>query len=151
GPPAMPHRRQFLQAALAAAAIARPAAAVEPVRRAGRAPLRLSLAAYSFNRHLRLGGKAKPSMTLEDFVDFTAEPGFDAAELTAYYFPRTTADYLARLKGRCTRLGLDVSGTAVGNDFCVQAPAALQAQLASVKAWVEHSSRLGAKTMRIFA
>ncbi|HEV3257894.1 MAG TPA: sugar phosphate isomerase/epimerase family protein, partial [Gemmataceae bacterium] len=62
-----------------------------------------------------------------------------------------TPDYLAHLKGRCTRLGLDVSGTAVGNNFCASDPDKLKEQLNYVKRWVEHSSRLGAKTIRIFA
>src|SRR5262249_25290179 len=44
-----------------------------------------------------------------------------------------------------------VSGTAVGNDFCVAEPARLKEQIAQVKRWVEHTSRLGAKTIRIFA
>jgi sugar phosphate isomerase/epimerase len=90
-------------------------------------------------------------MTLDDFIDLAAALDLDAVELTAYYFPRTTPDYLAHLKGRCTRLGLDVSGTAVGNNFCVADPAALKKQIDSVKEWTEHSARLGAKTMRIFA
>src|SRR5207244_4335522 len=50
-----------------------------------------------------------------------------------------------------TRLGLDVSGTAIGNDFCVADPAKLKEQVAHAKRWVEHASRLGAKTIRIFA
>jgi sugar phosphate isomerase/epimerase len=90
-------------------------------------------------------------MTLDDFIDTAADMGLDAVELTQYYFPQTTPDYLAHLKGRCTRLGLDVSGTAVGNNFCRADPARLKEEIASVKQWVEHSSRLGAKTIRIFA
>ena len=52
-----------------------------------------------------------------DFIDFAAAQDIDAVEFTAYYFPETTPAFLAGLKSRCTRLGLDVSGTAVGNDF----------------------------------
>ena len=40
-------------------------------------------------------------------------------ELTSYYFPKEpTLEYLRHIKQLCFRLGLDVSGTAVGNDFC---------------------------------
>src|SRR5262249_1156796 len=74
-----------------------------------------------------------------------------AIELTAYYFPETTPEYFAKLKGRCSKLGLDISGTAVGNNFAVSDPAKLKDQIASVKKWTESSSLLGAKTMRIFA
>jgi sugar phosphate isomerase/epimerase len=125
--------------------------AIEPILRPGKSHLRLSIAAYSFHRDLNLMRKPKPAMTLDDFVDFAAAENLDAVELTAYYFPRTTADYLAHLKGKCTRLGLDVSGTAVGNNFCVKDPDKLKRQIGDVKKWVEHSARLGAKTIRIFA
>ena len=40
-----------------------------PIRRTGKSQLRLSLAAYSYNRHLSLRGKKKPTMTLEDFIE----------------------------------------------------------------------------------
>jgi sugar phosphate isomerase/epimerase len=148
-------RRQFLHCSLAAgtalAVGARSAPAIEPIRRAGKSHLKLSIAAYSFNRHLNLKGKSKPTMTLDDFIDFAVAQNLEAVELTAYYFPRTTSDYLAHLKGKCTRLGLDVSGTAVGNNFCVNDSDKLKKQIDDVKKWVEHSSRLGAKTIRIFA
>jgi sugar phosphate isomerase/epimerase len=150
-----PTRRQFLQCTLAAgtglAVAGGPASAIEPIRRTGTSHLKLSIAAYSFNRHLNLKGKSKPTMTLDDFIDFAVAQNLGAVEFTAYYFLRTTPDYLAHLKGRCTRFGLDVSGTAVGNNFCVSDPDKLKKQIADVKQWVEHSSRLGAKTMRIFA
>ncbi len=119
-------RRQFLQSSLLAGTglvfSDGSTAAIEPIRRTGPAHLRLSLAAYSFRQALDLKPKkrdAKPSMTLDDFIDLAAGMDLDAVELTAYYFPKTTPDYLAHLKGRCTRLGLDVSGTAVGNNFCI--------------------------------
>lgn len=124
--------------------------AIEPIRRNGRSRLRLSIAAYSYRDYLT--GKLKPAMTLDDFVDLAASLELDAVEPTAYYFPQpVTPGYLAALKGRCTRLGLDVSGGAVGNNFCPADPAKLRAEIASVKQWVEHYSRLGAKTIRIFA
>ncbi|HZV04285.1 MAG TPA: sugar phosphate isomerase/epimerase family protein [Gemmataceae bacterium] len=148
-------RRQFLQSSLLAgtglALGAASAAAIEPIRRSGPPHLRLSIAAYSYRQALDLKSKPKPAMTLDDFIDLAAGMDLDAVELTAYYFPKTTPDYLAHLKGRCTRLGLDVSGTAVGNNFCLADADKLREQIDSVKQWIEHSARLGAKTMRIFA
>lgn len=147
-----PSRRQFLRTSLvagaSAAAIAPAAAAIEPIRRTGRMRMRLSLAAYSFSRYLDL---RKPSMTFDEFIDLAAELPFDAVELTAYYFRETTTRYLAGLKGRCTRLGLDVSGTAVGNNFATANAGRLKEQIADVKRWIERTSLLGGKTMRIFA
>jgi sugar phosphate isomerase/epimerase len=151
----MSTRRQFLRTAVAAGLsaplLAGRAAAIDPIRRTGQAPIRLSVAAYSFRQELDLKRKPTPALDLDGFIDRCAGYGVDAVELTQYYFPDTAPEYLARLKGHCTRLGLDVSGTAVGNDFCVRDPARLAAQVESVKRWAEYTARLGGKTMRIFA
>jgi sugar phosphate isomerase/epimerase len=144
-------RRHFLAASVATVcATAGAATAIEPIRRQGRPHLRLSLAAYSFRQALDLK-QAQPAMTLEGFIDMAAGQPLDAVELTAYYFPETSPRYLARLKGRATRLGLDISGTAVGNNFCGTNASRQKEQIAHVKSWIEHTSRLGGKTMRIFA
>lgn len=147
-------RRQFLQTALATStglALAPAALAIDPIRRTGKPHLRLSLAAYSYRKYLDLKKPASPPMTLDDFIDTAAALDLDAVELTSYYFPEASLAYLARLKGRCTRLGLDVSGTAVRNNFCLPNADKLKADIAHVKKWTEHSARLGAKAMRIFA
>lgn len=148
-------RRRFLRTTAAGAAGLAGAApwgfAIDPIRRAGPSRMRLSLAAYSFRKYLDLKSKPKPPMNLDDFVAFAATLDLDAIEPTAYYFADTSPKYLASLKGACTRLGLDISGTAVGNNFCLSDAAKLKEQLASVKAWAERASLLGAKTVRIFA
>lgn len=145
-----PSRRQlFSMGAVAATTAVLPQTiAADPVLRNGKSRLRLSLAAYSFRQWLDL---KKPSMTLFDFIDLAADNECDAVELTAYYFPETSPQYLADLKTRCTRLGLDISGTAVGNNFCTTDSTKLKTDLAMVKSWVEHTSRLGGKAIRIFA
>lgn len=144
-------RRQFLHRTLAASGLALGAgrlAAIEPIKRNGKSHIRLSIAAYSYNALLNL---KNPSMTLDDFVDQAAAMDLDAVEFTAYYFPKTDAEYLANLKGRCSRLGLDVSGTAVGNNFATGDAEKYKKDMAMTKAWIEHTARLGGKTMRIFA
>lgn len=147
-------RRQFLQTTLAVGsglALTAPGQTIPPIPRNGPSHIRLSIAAYCYRQYLELNGKTKPSMTLDDFVERAAAMNVDAVEPTVYYFADTSPAYLARLKAKCSRLGLDISGTAVGNDFCVSDPDQLKMQLAAVKEWIERSSLLGAKTMRIFA
>jgi sugar phosphate isomerase/epimerase len=145
-------RRHFLASALAgsilSACTAAPLRAIEPISRKGPPRFRLSLAAYSYRQYLDL---KKPTMTLEQFVELAAAMNLDAVEPTAYYFADTSAAYLTRLRGLCTRLGLDVSGGAVGNNFCHADPAKLRGEIDSVKAWIERYALLGAKTIRIFA
>jgi sugar phosphate isomerase/epimerase len=148
-------RRRFLQSAMIAGAglalADRPAGAIDPIQRPGKSHIRLSIAGYSYRKYLDLKIKPKPPMTLDDFIELAAGMDLDAVELTQYYFAETSPEYLAHLKGKSTRLGLDVSGTAINNNFCTANPAALKDNIAHVKQWVEHSSRLGAKTIRIFA
>src|SRR5262245_3793085 len=148
-------RRQFLHTALAAgaglAALHR-ASAIEPIKREAKsAHFKLSLPAYSFNRHMALNAKAEPTLTMDGFAYFAVGIGLDAIEPTAYYFPAPTREYFTMFRRRCTRLGLDVSGTAIGNDFCKTDPAELRKQIDSTKQWIENASWIGAKTIRIFA
>lgn len=145
-------RRNFLLAGAGTGLAAASAQAIGPIQRGMQRPhLRLSLAAYSFRTYLDLNRKPKPAMTLDDFADLAASLELDAIEPTAYYFGDTSPAYLASLKARCTRLGLDISGSAVGNNFCTTDATKMKEQMAYVKAWTERASLLGAKTVRIFA
>ena len=87
------------------------------------AKMRLSLAAYSFNRFLpnnRPNARPnQPTMTLFDFIDYCADQELDGCELTGYYFPLPlTAEYIAEIKHRTFLHGWEITGTAIGNDFC---------------------------------
>jgi sugar phosphate isomerase/epimerase len=145
----MPTRRQFLAASTAAVAAAASASAIEPIPRNGQPKFKFSLAAYSY-RELFKGDE--PQLTLKDFVDDCAKFGLEGTELTSYYFPKnTTPEYLRTLRRQCFRLGLDVSGTAVGNDFGHPPGEARTQQLANVKQWIEYAEILGAPVIRIFA
>lgn len=128
--------------------------AAEPVRRNGKSHLKLSLAAYSFNRLLGRTPeqKAGAKMTLEEFIRFCADQQLDGCELTAYYFPKEITDeYLLKIKEMTFRLGLDISGTAIGNDFCLPEGSARQQQLEMTRNWIDYSAFLGAPVIRIFA
>jgi sugar phosphate isomerase/epimerase len=127
----------------------RPGLAIDPIARpAGKPWLRLGLAAYSFRQWLDL---KKKEMTLFDFIDLAAGLPLDAVELTSYYFAETSDAYLAKLKSHSTRLGLDISGVPVRNDFCVRDAGKRKADIEHVKAWTDRAAKLGAKTVRIFA
>lgn len=147
------NRRHFLHTALgttvASSFLAGNASAIDPIIRTGPAQLKLSIAAYSYRDYLQ--GKKKPNMTLDNFVDLCADMGLPAVELTSYYFKDTSTAALARLKGRCTRLGLDVSGGAVGNKFTEADPTKLKDEIKKTKEWTERYATLGAKAIRIFA
>lgn len=148
------NRRRFLGSAIATGAVlgaARTSDAIEPIRRNGKSHLKLSIAAYGYRKYLDLKSKPKPLMTLDDFADLAAGMELDAVEPTEYYFADPSPKEMARYRGRCTRLGLDVSSTAIRNNFCVRDPQKLRNEIAHVKKWSELASVMGAKTIRIFA
>jgi len=110
---------------------------------------KFSLAAYSY-RGLLTGDP--PKLTLFDFIDDCARIGLEGTELTSYYFPTDVDDdYLVSLRRHCFRQGLDVSGTAIGNDFGFPEGDDRNQQIANTKTWIERAALLGAPVIRIFA
>ena len=96
----------------------------DPIVRNGAPLLKLSLAGYSFNKLFPRRGTpneiANAEMSLEKFIDYCAAQGLGATEFTGYYFPKVvTTEYLLGLRAQTHRLGLSISGTAIGNDFCL--------------------------------
>lgn len=148
-------RRRFLNVcaaagtAVAATGISSVASAIPPVPRNGTSKFKFSLAAYSYRELL---GGASPKLTMHDFVEDCARMGLEGTELTSYYFPKNVApDFLRSVRRRCFQLGLDVSGTAVGNDFGHKAGPKRQEQIDLVKRWVDNAEVLGAPVIRVFA
>jgi sugar phosphate isomerase/epimerase len=148
-------RRGFIKAAALATtaplslALARPAGAIPPIGRTRPSHLKLSIAAYSYRQYLT---GTSPKMDLFDFVNLAADLAVDAVEPTSYYFPANVdSEYLHRLQHHAFLLGLDISGTAVGNNFCLPAGPERDKQLALVRTWVDHAADLDAPVIRIFA
>lgn len=151
-------RRQFFDeatrwsaalAATAACGLGAPLCAAEPVARTGKPKFKFSLAAYSYRKYL---AGQQPELTLDDFIADCAAMQLDGTELTSYYFPpQPSPQYLRHLKSLCFRLGLDITGTAVGNDFCYPEGPQRKEQIDLVKRWIEHAEVLGAPVIRIFS
>lgn len=111
--------------------------------------LQYSINAYSFNSELRSG-----EMTFFDMMEFAAEIGMDAIDLTGYYFssyPETPENSeLFALKRKALALGLDIAWTGVRNNFVTPDTSARKTDVELIKNWLEVSSKLGATIMRIF-
>lgn len=143
-------RRRFLQSATAFSAAGLTAGttfAIDPIKRNGVPKFKFSLAGYSYRNLF----KSKEA-TLSDFIRDCAKMGLEGTELTSYYFPNPVEPaYLRKLKQECFLLGLDVSGTAVGNDFCHADGEQRNKQIAMVNKWVDHAEILSAPVIRIFS
>ncbi len=148
-------RRAFLSQSLSASAALgvlasnNQAHAIPPIGRKRPSHMKLSLAAYSYHRLL---SAKPPTMDLFQFVDLAADMGLDAVEPTSYYFPPDVdAHSLNRLKLHAFKLGLDISGTAVGNNFCKPPGAERDKEIAHVRRWIDHAAALDAPVIRVFA
>ncbi|MFC5409303.1 sugar phosphate isomerase/epimerase family protein [Larkinella bovis] len=146
------NRRNFLELALAGAPVVASSPLATPLRTQAAMPknIRLSCNLYSFNEPLTSG-----KMTLEQVLVFCSELGFDAVDPTGYYFPNYPAlpddSFVYQIKRKAFRLGLDISGTGVRNDFTVPDPGRRKAEIELVRKWVGFAARFGAPVLRIFS
>lgn len=112
--------------------------------------LKLSLNAYSFNTPLLNG-----SMTIEDMLEFCAEQGLVAVDITGYYFPGypnvPDDDYLYKVKRKAFSVGVEICGTGVRNDFTHSDPAKRRESVQLVKNWIDVAEKIGGQTIRIFS
>jgi len=151
-------RRQVLKAsaltlgaaALTACGQAPSAGGTETAPAAAAAPavknMNLSMAAYSMRDELTAG-----KMDIFGFIDYCAEMNIPGAELTSYYFkPDFDKAYLHEIKRHAHRSGIVVSGTAIGNDFCLPTPEEREAEVGKVKQWIDNATEFYAPHIRIF-
>ncbi len=152
--------RRDLLAGLAVAAVSgSQATAADPIKRPGSPRFQLGLAAYGFRKFFPwMKGKpqqpaeASKALTISSFIDLAADLGCDGAELTAYFFdPATSTDDLLALRRQAYLRGVAICGTAVGNRFTLPAGPALDAEIADVKTWIDHTAMLGSSHLRVFA
>jgi sugar phosphate isomerase/epimerase len=112
--------------------------------------LKTSLNAYSFNDPL-----SKGEMTISDMLEFCADTGFDAVDITGYYFKGYPAvppdDYLFSIKRKAFSLGIEISGTGVRNDFTIADKLKREQEVVLVKQWIDVAVKVGAPVIRIFA
>jgi sugar phosphate isomerase/epimerase len=131
----------------------------DPIRRQGKPHLLLSLAAYSFRQYFKSGrGKSDPAVAPEkqidmlQFIDYCADHGCQGTELTSYYFPENVSEeYLIQVKAHAFLRGIEISGTAVGNNFAIKDDAKRNKQVADVKKWIDRAAIMGAPHIRVFA
>ncbi len=111
--------------------------------------IKLSCNFYSFNEELKNG-----EMGITEAIDFCSELGFDAVDITGYYFsnyPEVPSDVeIYDIKKYAFRKGLDISGTGVRNNFTLADKDALNKEIQHVKDWISVSAKLDAPVLRIF-
>ena len=111
---------------------------------------KISLNAYSFNNLL-----TKQQISLDELIDFCSKEGFDAVDITGYYFPGypnvPTDEYIYHIKNKLHRSGISLSGTGIRTDFTNPDPKERQKDITLTKAWIDVAAKLGAPVIRIFS
>ncbi len=149
-------RRKFIQSFVTASAVVgaggfsfAKAQGKQLITGVAKTRFKISLNAYSFNNPL-----TNKKTTLDALIDFCAKEGFDAIDMTGYYFPGypevPTDEYIYQLKNKAHRLGVEISGTGIRNEFAEPDKTKRIAEIAFVKRWIEVAAKLGAPVIRIF-
>lgn len=119
--------------------------------------IKLALNAYSFNDMLtgRNQKDNKPTLDLFQLLDWCASQNIEAIDLTGYFFegyPNVPTDeYIYALKQKAFKLGIDISGTGIRNNFASPDPAVRAAGVELAKKYIIVAEKLGAPVLRLFA
>lgn len=119
--------------------------------------VKITLNAYSFNDMLvgKNQPNNKPTLNLFQLLDWCATQNIEAVDLTGYYFenyPNVPSDeYIYALKMKAFKLGIDISGTGIRNNFASPDPAVRAAGVELAKKYIIVAEKLGAPVLRLFA
>jgi sugar phosphate isomerase/epimerase len=126
------------------------------IHRKGSAAVKISLNAFSFTKPLldKVRGRGE-GMSLFEMMDWSAQHGFDGVDLTGYFFPGypnvPSDEFINEVKRYAFKLGLDITGTGIRNNFADPDPAKRAADVKHVKEWIDVAVKLGAPVIRVFA
>jgi sugar phosphate isomerase/epimerase len=110
-----------------------------------KARLRSAICAYSYREEL----KAK-KLTYDDLIRIAVDLDIDGIDMTVYWFPNTSDEFLFPLKRFAYRNGVEIYSIAVRTEFSRMTPEERQKEIADAKTWVDVAAKLGACHIRVF-
>lgn len=141
----MNRRDLFKSLPLLTGAFVSRAEAEPPGSLAHTARFRTAICAYSFRDALKSG-----AMTYEGLVRLAVELDVDGLDLTVYWFPNTSDEFLLPLRRAAYRMGVELYSISVRTDFCQQSPELRQKEIEELKKWIDVAAKLGAGHVRVF-
>src|SRR6266487_3720675 len=138
-------RRSFLTttgAALVAATVP-DARAQQPPREKAR--FRTGLVAYSYRQALQ----AK-TMTYEDLIRIAVETGTDGIDMTVYWMPGTSDDYVLPLRRMAYKNRVEIYSLGTRVRLAQPTPDLREAQIVELRKWMDVAQRIGATHIRVF-
>ena len=137
------HRRDLMKAAVLSLAANAASAQTETLK--GKARLKTAICAYSYREML-----AKKTLTYEDLVRMAAEMNIDGLDLTVYWFPNTSPEFLLPLKRLAYRMGVEIYSISIRSNMCQPTEELRAKEVAEMRKWVDAASMLGAGHIRVF-
>lgn len=113
--------------------------------------------AYSFNDLLsaRDSRNKEQVYTWFNLIDWCADNGIKALDMTAYFFPAypevPSDEYLERLKNHALQNGVAIVGTGIRNNFASPDSTIRADGVQLAKNWIIAASKMGAPVIRVFA
>ena len=139
------NRRSFLTTAAAAMTAAAVPAARGQQPPSGKARFRTGLVAYSYRQALQ----AK-TMTYEDLIRVAVETGTDGIDMTVYWLPATSDDYLLSLRRLAFRNRVEIYSIGTRVQLAQPTPELREQQLVELRKWVDVAQKVGATHVRVF-
>jgi len=147
------NRRSFLTtagAAVVAAAVPDARTSQAPPGKAprpgsGQARFRTGLVAYSYRQALQ----AK-TMTYEDLIRIAVETGTDGIDMTVYWLPATSDDYLLPLRRLAYRNRVEIYSIGTRVRLAQPTPELREEQLVELRKWLDVAQKVGATHVRVF-
>jgi hypothetical protein len=102
----------------------------------------------------RVGGvlyrkELRQSLTYEDLIRRIADWGLDGLDCTVYWFPDTSAEYLANLPD-CLQNGVQIYNAGVRVQLSQPTAELQRAEVDNIRKWVDVADRIGASHVRVF-
>ncbi|MEP6918023.1 MAG: sugar phosphate isomerase/epimerase family protein [Acidobacteriota bacterium] len=143
------NRRRFLAGAGAAAVAA---AAPRSVGLAAQAPpavvkarFRTGLVAYSYRKPLET-----KAMTYEDLIRIAVETGTDGIDMTVYWMPNTSDDYILPLRRLAYKNRVEIYSIGTRVRLAQATPELREKELVELRKWVDVAQKIGATHVRVF-
>jgi sugar phosphate isomerase/epimerase len=101
--------------------------------------------AYSYRTAL-----AAKTMTYEDVIHLASDWGLDGVDVTVYWFPDTSDQYLAGLRRTAQRSGIQLYNAGARVQLSQPTRELQDAQVENIKKWVDVADKLGSSHVRVF-
>ncbi len=107
--------------------------------------LRSALCAYSYREEL-----SKKKMNYSDLVTLAVETGVDGIDMTVYWFPDTSDNFLIPLRSLAYRHAVEIYSISIRSEMTRTTPQERRDEVAAIGKWVDVAEKLGAGHIRVF-